>query len=150
MTNKGIRLSEKWFQRGLWIIALLFASFLIGLGALVVGDLPKVERPVDAEQFMDQSKLQPVRAAIRADRAQLEDIGEALQRANLDANHARAAYTGERESFDAWIATRAATEQASQNPEVLARTHQLDNLKATERAAATRAEVHSSARRTHS
>ncbi len=41
MTNKGIRLSEKWFQRGLWVIAVLFASFLIGLGALVVGDLPR-------------------------------------------------------------------------------------------------------------
>ena len=141
MTNKGIRLSEKWFQRGLWVIAALFASFLIGIGALVVGDLPKVEKPVDAEQFMDQARLRPVRAALKADEQQLEDAGEALTRANLDTEHARAAYSSERESFDTWIATRAATEQASQNPEVLARTHRLDELKATERAAETRAEA---------
>ena len=135
MTNKGIRLSEKWFERGLWGIAVLFAAFLIGLGALVVGDLPKVEKPVDAEQFMDQAKLRPVRAALKADQAQAEDTDEALTRANLDAEHAREAYNSERESFDAWIATRAATQQASQNPEVLARTRKLDELKATERAA---------------
>lgn len=139
MTNKGIRLSEKWFQRGLWIIAVLFASFLIGLGALVVGDLPKVEKPVDAEEFMDQSRLHPIRAAIKADQAQQEDTDEALRRANLDVSHARNAYNSERESFDAWIATRAATQQSSQNPEVLSRTHKLDELKAVQRTAESRA-----------
>ncbi len=90
---------------------------------------------------MDGAKLRPIRAALKVDRQQIEDTNEALQRANLDAQHARAAYTGERESFDAWIATRAATEQASQNPEVLARTRKLDDLKARERTAETRAEA---------
>jgi hypothetical protein len=36
------RLTEKWINRGLWLISLVFASFLIGLGGLVVEDLPKV------------------------------------------------------------------------------------------------------------
>ncbi|MGI4853806.1 MAG: serine endopeptidase [Janthinobacterium lividum] len=139
MTNKGLRLSETWFERGLWIIAVLFASFLIGIGALVVGDLPKVEKPVDAEAFMDQAKLRPLRAQIKADEAQQQDLEEALERANLDASHARDAYSSERESFDAWIATRTATQQSSQNPEVLTRTHRLDELKVVERAAETKA-----------
>ena len=139
MTNKGIRLSEKWFQRGLWIIAVLFASFLIGIGALVVGDLPRVEKPVDAEEFMDQARLRPLRAAIKQDEAQQQDATEALQRANLDASHAQEAYNSERESFDTWIATRTATQQSSQDPEVLSRNHKLDELKAVQRAAESRA-----------
>ena len=30
--SKALRLSEKWFRFGLWIVAFVFASFLIGLG----------------------------------------------------------------------------------------------------------------------
>ena len=28
--SKALRLSEKWFRRGLWLVAVVFASFLIG------------------------------------------------------------------------------------------------------------------------
>lgn len=42
--SKALRLSEKWFQRGLWLVAVVFAGFLIGLGGSVVGDLPQVEQ----------------------------------------------------------------------------------------------------------
>ena len=34
--SKSLRLPEKWFRRGLWLVALVFAFFLIGLGGLVV------------------------------------------------------------------------------------------------------------------
>ena len=30
--SKSLRLSEKWFRRGLWLVAFVFAGFLIGLG----------------------------------------------------------------------------------------------------------------------
>ena len=42
--SKGLRLSEKWFNRGLWLIAFIFASFLIGLGSTIIADLPQVEK----------------------------------------------------------------------------------------------------------
>ena len=131
--TKGLRLSEKWFQRGLWLIAIIFAAFLIGLGALVVDDLPKVEKPVDAEAFMDQPRLAAERAAIKTDDDRLEQVNDALRRAHEAARHARAATDGEQRNFDAWIATRAATEQNSQNPEVLARTHALEALQTQQR-----------------
>ena len=130
---KGLRLSEKWFQWGLWLIAILFAGFLIGLGSLVVGDLPKAEKPVDAEQFMDQAKLRPLRADIKENDRKLSDAVDAEERAALEAEHAKAATQSEREGFDAWIATRTATQQSSQNPEVLARTQKLDSLRLVQR-----------------
>ncbi|MGH1591001.1 hypothetical protein ACRBEV_24860 [Methylobacterium phyllosphaerae] len=34
--RSGSRLSERWFTLALWLVALVFAWFLIGLGALVV------------------------------------------------------------------------------------------------------------------
>ena len=139
--TKGLRLSEKWFQRGLWGIAVLFAVFLIGLGSLVVADLPKAERPLDAEQYMDQARLRPARAMVKQDDAQLADLGERQQRAANDLQHATTAFESERESFDTWIATRSATEQNSQNPEVLARQHKLDDLKAVQRDAQGKADT---------
>jgi hypothetical protein len=51
--NNAIRLSEKWFVRALWLISLVFAFFLIGLGNDVVGDLPQVEAELSLQQFMD-------------------------------------------------------------------------------------------------
>ena len=39
--SKALRLSEKWFRFGLWIVAFAFASFLIGLGGTIVANLPK-------------------------------------------------------------------------------------------------------------
>ena len=56
--SKALRLSEKWFRRGLWLVALVFASFLIGLGGTVVGDLPKVEAPLQLDDFLDQAAAQ--------------------------------------------------------------------------------------------
>ena len=131
--TKGLRLSEKWFQRGLWLIAIIFAAFLIGLGSLVVGDLPRVEKPVNAEAFMDRPPLYAERAAIQADDDRLKENQEARTRAEETASHAAAATAAEQATFDAWIATRAATQQNSQNPEVLARTHKLEALQAQQR-----------------
>ena len=81
--SKGSRLSEKWFQRGLWLIALVFAGFMVGLGRLVVGDLPLVEKPVDAESFMDRNQLLKTRAQLHADDTALSSNQDSLDRVEL-------------------------------------------------------------------
>ena len=59
--SKALRLSEKWFRRGLWLVAVVFASFLIGLGGTIVGDLPKVERPLQVDDFLDKAQARALR-----------------------------------------------------------------------------------------
>ena len=63
--SKGLRLYEKWFNRGLWLIALVFASFLIGLGGTIIGDLPQVEKNYTIEDFIDKPATQTVRASLK-------------------------------------------------------------------------------------
>lgn len=63
--SKSLRLSEKWFRRGLWLVALVFAGFLIGLGSTIVGDLPQVERVRTIEDFIDHRAADPLRATVR-------------------------------------------------------------------------------------
>ena len=56
--SKALRRSEKWFKRGLWLVALAFAAFLIGLGGKVVDNLNMVEEPIDLESFIDPQRLE--------------------------------------------------------------------------------------------
>ncbi len=137
--SKALRLSEKWFQRGLWLVALVFASFLIGLGSTVVGDLPRVEHRLALDDFMDRAAAQAARDTIQAGERQAQDRSDALEQARLKLQVAQADVGTQRQGFANWIATRRATERAEQDPEVIARTRALDELQARERAA--RAEV---------
>jgi hypothetical protein len=139
--SKSLRLSEKWFRRGLWLVALVFAGFLIGLGSTVVGDLPRVEKQLQVDDFIDRAQAQPLRDSIQtAKRAEL-DADSALQQAQLKLRSARADSAAARETFNNWIATRGATQQSEQDPEVISRTRVLDSLKTTERAAQVKVEA---------
>ena len=131
--SKSLRLSEKWFRRGLWLVALVFASFLIGLGGTIVGDLPQVETPLQVDDFLDKPAAQALRAQIRDAEQAGETAQTALEQAQLQRSKARSETQGERETFNNWLATRSATQQSDQDPEVIARTQSLDRLKLVER-----------------
>ena len=133
--SKSLRFSEKWFRRGLWLIAVVFANFLIGLGGLVVGDLPRVESPARIEDFIDASQAETVRATISQQSRRLKEGEDARARAQLLFEAARNQTQGERDSFANWLATRKATAQAAQDAELVKRTQALDALKAAERRA---------------
>ena len=133
--SKSLRFSEKWFRRGLWLIAVVFANFLIGLGGLVVGDLPRVESPARIEDFIDASQAETVRATIRQQTRQLKEGEDARARAQLLFEAARNQTQSERDTFANWLATRKVTAQAAQDAELVKRTQALDALKAAERRA---------------
>jgi len=133
--SKSLRLSEKWFRRGLWLVALVFAGFLIGLGGTVVGDLPKVEQRLALDDFLDRAAALPLRNGIQAAQRANEAAQTALEQAQLKLQVARADSAAARETFNNWLATRRATERPEQDPELIARTRALDTLKQAERAA---------------
>jgi predicted RNA-binding Zn-ribbon protein involved in translation (DUF1610 family) len=133
--SKGLRLSEKWFQRGLWLVALAFAGFLIGLGGKVVGNLGGVEQQLTLEQFMDPQRTPQVRATLEREQRHQAEANAALEQARQKHNVAAANTQSARETFDNWLATRQATAKPEQDPELIRRTRDLDALKAAERAA---------------
>ncbi|GGI82471.1 hypothetical protein GCM10007973_18590 [Polymorphobacter multimanifer] len=127
---RSLRLSESWFNRGLWVLALVFAGFLIGLGGTIVGDLPQVESRITQESFVDQRAIAPLRTQRDAAGQALAQAQAALDQASLAADSSAKVYASARNNFEAWVATRTATERPDQDNELLARTAQLDELKA--------------------
>ena len=139
--SKSLRLSEKWFRRGLWLVALAFAGFLIGLGGSVVSDLPRMEQQHELDDFIDKEAAEPLRATIRDAERTEQAADRALEQATLQLEVAQKASASARETFDNWIATRQATAQGAQDTEVIRRTQALDVLKAREDEAQQRVDV---------
>ena len=133
--SKSLRLTEKWMQRGLWLVALVFASFLIGLGGTLVGDLPQVEQPLSLDDFLDRPAATALRGSIKATEAAERDADAALEQAQLKRRVTQAESAAARETFNNWLSIRRATQLSEQDPELVARTRALDGLKDKERAA---------------
>jgi predicted RNA-binding Zn-ribbon protein involved in translation (DUF1610 family) len=133
--SKGLRLTEKWMQRALWLVAFAFAAFLIGLGGKIVNNLWDVEQPLTLEQFMEPARVAELRGGQEAARARREAVQLHLEQAAQQHEVARANTRTARETFDNWLATRRATARPDQDPELIERTRGLDKLEADERSA---------------
>lgn len=131
--SKTLRLSEKWFHRGLWLVAFLFAWFLVGLGSTIVGDLPQVEERRSLDDYLDPARAPAVKEAILVAQKNAKDAQDALDQAQLRQQAAEATNSAARETFSNWLATRKATERPEQDQELIARTKQLDDLRQAER-----------------
>lgn len=131
--SKGLRLSEKWFNRGLWTIAIVFASFLIGLGGTIIGDLPHVTRDYRLDDFIQQPAAGKLRDALKLAQQSRSDLNEQAHQAQIRLDTANNDYNTAYASFNNWLATRSATEQASQDEALIQRTQALDSLKQQQR-----------------
>jgi predicted RNA-binding Zn-ribbon protein involved in translation (DUF1610 family) len=131
--SKTLRLSEKWFHRGLWLVAFLFAWFLVGLGSTIVGDLPQVETRRSLDDYLDPTRAPAVKEAILLARKNAKEAQDALDQAQLRQQSAEASNRAARETFGNWLATRKATARPEQDEELIARTQQLDDLRQAER-----------------
>ena len=131
---KSVRVPERTYSIVLWVLSVVFAGFIIGLGNLIIGDLPQVEEPVALEQFVETRQS----AQLQQDLARLAErrgaIDDRLEIARLQLEQAQKASRTGTETFQAWIQTRTATTNPQQDPDVIARTRQLEQLKANERA----------------
>jgi len=133
--SKGLRWTEQWMRRALWLVAFVFAGFLIGLGNQVVDNIIYLAPVPDAEHFLDPARAGPLQAASRqAEKARLE-ADTALEQAQQKHRVAQANTRSAREAFDNWIATRHATARPDQDGELIARNRELDKLVAAERTA---------------
>ena len=130
--SKSLRLPEKWFRRGLWLVAAAFAFFLIGLGSLVVGNLPQPNTSLEIEQFIPEADAQRVKAAIDKAQTLAGQTGRARDKAQLKYDAERARYQSARDTFENWVSTRRATERPEQDPELINRTKALDDIKQAE------------------
>jgi hypothetical protein len=119
---------ERLVRLGQWLIALLFAYFLIQVGASLIADLPLLSPRPQQERFLDMAgvaRLERQQQPVQQRRDQLqEEINRLTERQLL----AGQAVEREQTSFETWRAARSATEQSEQNPEVIARARQLDRL----------------------
>ena len=116
---KTLRVPERLFRLAMWLVSLAFAGFLVGLGGRVIGDLPRLESPPEAEQFADRAALKVARVEVQRLLKDERDVGERLERAQLTAATASNAYQSARASFENWLATRRATTDPQQDQELV-------------------------------
>lgn len=126
---------ENLFTLGMWAVSLALAFFLVGLGSLVVSDLPRVDRAISVSEFVDAEARERVDSAKAANAEVLAEAETALETARLTLEARRADTAAERDTFEAWIATRTATGDEARNEEVVRRTERLAELREAERAA---------------
>lgn len=131
----SLRLSEKWFQRGLWLVALIFAGFLIGLGNTVVRNLPQVEQTASLDRFIPQPEGRQAREAVLAAQKVGVEAQRALEQAQQQHSVAAANSKTASDGLSAMLATRSVTALSEQNPEVVARREAVDAAKRAEREA---------------
>ncbi len=130
---KSLRVPEGVFRAVMWIVSFVFAGFLIGLGGRLIADLPRLEDQLTVEQFADQAALVSARSEILVLQRRERELGDEREQAGLAFSAVSNAYQSARASYANWIQTRTATTDPAQDPEVLARTRELDKLKASER-----------------
>lgn len=133
--SKGLRLTEQWMARALWLVAFVFASFLIGLGGKIVANLWDVEAPLTVEQFMDARQASEVQVQRDAAQDKQEAARTALEQAEQKHAVARSNTRSARSAFENWLATRRVTSRPDQDSELIARTEALDALESEERKA---------------
>ncbi len=134
MRLNPLRVPERLFAVAMWVVSLVFASFLIGLGGNIVGDLPGIDQRLSLDSFIDRTRDDVLEDRADSLRRATRDLESERERVALSVSTADNGYAAAKESFENWIATRTATTDAQQDPEVLARTRALDELRTASRA----------------
>ena len=130
---KGIRVPERLYKGVLWLISIVFAAFLVGLGNLVIGDLPQVETRIERSDFVETPEVTQLRRDLRAVNEERAAIDDRLDLLRIQQQKAASETQSATQTFEAWIQTRTATTDPTQDPEVIRRTRALEQLQQNER-----------------
>lgn len=126
--SRSRRLSEKWFNRLLWVIAILFAFFLIGLGGRIIEDLPTLEKPLEYAHYLpDEAKLLQAEIRELSEKQASLSREERLLSAQLEAQETQ--YENGLATFNNWLATRAVVPREGEDAELIARRDALSEAK---------------------
>src|SRR5688500_15743341 len=102
---KSLRLPEVLFRLSMWLVSLLLAGFLVGLGGKVIADLPRLESQLTVDQFA-QASLAATRREIDQLVVRERDLSDRQEQASLALAAVANAYRSARSSYSNWITTR--------------------------------------------
>lgn len=107
----------------------------MGLGGLIIQDLPRVDSAISIEQYADTAALEAADAIVEQEQSRLLSMQRNIEDAQQNFLSAQADYQQAQTAFETWVATRTATASDAQNPQVLARSKAVEALKSDERSA---------------
>ena len=133
--SKSTRRPQQIYSIVMWALSLVFAGILMGLGSLIIKDLPRVDKTVTVEQFVDSDALKQIENRLETSERDARSLKRRAEDANNSYQSASADYQSARASLENWRAARTATEAADQNPQVISRTRAVEDLRDKEREA---------------
>lgn len=131
----NLRVSETWYNRALWAVAIFLAYFLTGLGGAVIRDLPQIETQRSVESFITDPAYGEKGLKLEELKGEQERLSSKINSSLLNLNAAQNKYDSLRKDFDARIETRNATGQADQDEGLIIHAKSLESLQASVRQA---------------
>jgi hypothetical protein len=122
----------------MWALSVLFAAGLIGLGGLIIRDLPDLRQPLSVADFAEPGLLERQRAEAQAAYQASEAATRNAEAAARDLNDAIAEREAIEGAFSAWLGTRIATQDPSQDTDLIARTQEVEAARQREALASAR------------
>ncbi len=132
---KAVRRPQFWFNLAMWLLSIVISTLLIQLGSLIMSDVPTAGKRIEKNDFVDAAMLEKTDAGIEALEIALRSNKEAIEDAKFHRESRTLDYRTQRANFDNWLATRYVTEADSQNPEIVSRATEIEQLKLDERKA---------------
>lgn len=141
---KSFYAPERLFAFSMWLVSLVFAAFLIGLGGKLIADIPSATKPISVESFTNQTVLREARNRISVAEDARRKLEPQLTEARGVAAARQTAYVTGQNANRNWLATRSVTstnpDAVKQDVELLRQTKELESLSGSLREAQVKVE----------
>lgn len=108
---------QRIYAISMWLVSIVFASFLIGLGNLVIADLPKYGQAEQLEELGGQSAQPKQDEEDRQLAIQIERLQTELKGVEALANNAQQEYDLANDAHQNWLRTREVTASSKTAPD---------------------------------